>query len=163
MIGFMSISRPLLFSAALGVAGASMPALAQSSAQKSFGQGKASGRLLTRAELRACFTQRDRLRDQADAAQRERDELDREKAELVQQGNALKEQLAALDRDNAEAVAKYNADAAERDRRIDAFEAKIPEFNRKAEALQAERSSFSKQCDNRRYDELDEAAIKNGK
>jgi predicted RNase H-like nuclease (RuvC/YqgF family) len=158
----MSMSRHLLVAAALGLA-ASVPALAQSGAQKSFGQGKAGGPLLTRAELRACFTQRDRLREQADAAQRDRDEVEREKAEVVQQGNTLKEQLAALDRTNAEAVAKHNADAAERDRRIDALETRINEFNRRTEALQAERTSFSKQCDNRRYDERDEAAIKSGK
>jgi predicted RNase H-like nuclease (RuvC/YqgF family) len=159
MIWAMVIPRSLLIVAALAVA---MSAFAQSG-QKSFGQGKPGGPLLSRTELRACFTQRDRLREQADAAQRERDELDREKAEVVQQGSALKEQLATLDRTNAEAVNKYNADAVERDRRIDALEAKINEFNRKAEALQAERTGFSKQCDNRRYDERDELAIKNGK
>ena len=78
-------------------------------------------------------------------------------------GNALKEQLAALDRTSQEAVDRYNAQAAERDKRIDAFEARMPPFNEKVENLANERAAFSKRCDNRRYDELDEIAIRKGK
>lgn len=126
-----------------------------------FGQGK--GKLLTREELRACLTQQDRIRTDNEAAARERDQLEKEKGELVQQGQALKDQLATLDRTNAEAVAKFNEASAERDKRIDAFEARMPVFNAKVEALQKTRQSFSEQCDNRRYDEDDEIAIRKGK
>jgi chromosome segregation ATPase len=131
--------------------------------QGRFGQGKVSGPLLTRTELRACFAQQERIHSQGEVATREREVLDREKADLVRQGEALKEQLAALDRSSQEAVDKYNAQAAERDRLIDAFEARMPAFNAKVEALQAERDGFAKRCENRRYDELDEFAIKRGK
>jgi predicted RNase H-like nuclease (RuvC/YqgF family) len=126
-----------------------------------FGQGK--GKLLTREELRSCMAQQARIREQNEAATREREALEKEKADIVQGGQALKDQLATLDRTNQEAVTQYNEAVAARDKRIDAFEARMPEFNGKVEALQKEREAFSSQCDNRRYDEDDEIAIRKGK
>jgi hypothetical protein len=136
---------------------------AQSTAARGFGQGKAGGPMLTRAELRDCLAQQDRIRTQNEAAAREREVFDTEKAELVQQGHALKEQLAVLDRTSQEAVDGYNTQAAERDRRIEAFEARMPAFNEKAQALTAERDAFAKRCGSRRYDERDEIAIRKGR
>ena len=78
-------------------------------------------------------------------------------------GQSLKEQLAALDRSSQEAVDQYNGRAAARDQRIDALEARMAPFNARVEAVAAERAAFGKRCDNRRYDERDEIAIKNGK
>ena len=158
-------SRTLLLPLAAALCLASTPPVshAQATAARSFGKGKASGPILTRTELRACLAQQDRVRAQNEAAAREREVLDKEKAELVQQGDALKEQLAALDRSSQEAVDKYNAQAAERDQRIDAFEARMPAFNEKLQAFANEREAFARRCDNRRYDELDEIAIRKGK
>ncbi len=149
--------------AALCLASTTPAAHAQAGAARSFGQGKAGGPLLSRAELRACFAQQDRIRAQNETAARERELLDKERTELVQQGNALKEQLAALDRTSQEAVDKYNAQAVQRDQRIDALEARMPAFNEKLEALANERDAFSRRCENRRYDELDEIAVRKGK
>lgn len=131
--------------------------------QGSFGQGKGSGALLTRAELRQCLSQQDSLRKSDDELRRERQALDDEKGALVRLGAELKEQLAMLDRSSQEAVDQYNARAAARDQRIDALEARMTPFNARVEAIAAERASFGKRCDNRRYDERDEIAIKNGK
>jgi hypothetical protein len=132
-------------------------------AQGSFGQGKGSGPLLTRAELRQCLSQQDSLRTSDEELRRERQALDNEKSELVRLGTELKEQLAALDRSSQEAVDQYNGRAAARDQRIDALEARMAPFNARVEAVAAERAAFGKRCDNRRYDERDEIAIKNGK
>jgi DNA repair exonuclease SbcCD ATPase subunit len=156
----------ILLAASVAVAA---PALVQAQTAKprpakktaAFGQGK--GLLLTRAELRACLDLQERVRTQNDAANREREQLDHEKSEIVQQGQTLKEQLGTLDRTNAEAVAKYNEAATDRDKRIDAFEARMGPFNEKVEALQKEREAFVRQCDNRRYDEDDEIAIRKGR
>lgn len=155
----------LPLAAALCLITAAPLALAQAAPakQNSFGKGKAGGPLLTRAELRSCFALQDRIRDLNEVAARERAVLDKEKAELVQEGTVLNEQLAALDRTSQEAVDRYNAQASERDRRIDAFEARMPAFNGKVEALAGERAIWSRQCENRRYDEIDEIQIRRGK
>ena len=131
--------------------------------QGSFGSGKPGGPLLTRDELRACFALQDRIRTESDAAARERDALEQEKAEVVRQGDALKERLATLDRSSQEAVDQYNADARARDQRIDALEARLTPFNQKAVALAADRATWGRSCENRRYDEIDEIQIQRGK
>lgn len=128
---------------------------------RAFGKpDKGSGLLLTRAQLRDCMALQDRR--QADAAEsaKQRAEMEREKAELLRDGDALKEQLAALDRTSQEAVDQYNERAGARDRRIDAFEVRTTDFNKRVEALQALNGQFAANCDNRRYDEADEAAIR---
>lgn len=137
-----------------------VPAAAQTPVRKG---DKSGGPLLTRAELRACMAQQDRIRELSAATVRERELLDKEKAELVAKGEALKAQLETLDRSDPVAVERYNAEATGRDQRIDAFEARMPPFNAKVEALAAERESLRSRCENRRYDELDEIQIKRGK
>ena len=143
-------------------------ALAQTSGaaprkQGSFGTPRPGQPLLTRDELRACFALQSRIREGGEAAPRERDALEKEKAEIVRQGEVLKEQLAALDRSSQEAVDRYNAEAVARDRRIDAFEARMAPYNQKVEALLGDRDAWSKGCESRRYDEIDEIQIQRGK
>jgi hypothetical protein len=151
----------LLCGGAIALLLAAAGAAAQTPVPK--GAKKPAGPLLTRAELRACFAQRDQIRDRNEALTRERAELDQERADLVALGDALKSRLETMDRADPIAVSAYNADAAERDRRIDAFEARMPPFNERTEALARERESWSRRCDNRHYDELDEIAIRRGK
>ena len=124
---------------------------------------KSSEPLLTRTELRACMAQQERIDATNAAAMREREGLDKEKAEILQFSSDLKEQLVTLDRTSQEAVDKYNADALERDRRIDVFEARMTPFNQKVEALAADREDWKKNCANRPYDEIDEIQIRRGK
>ena len=128
-----------------------------------FGKGKSGGPLLTRAELRECMAQQPRVRAHGADTVKAQAELDQEKAELARLGAALKEQLAALDRTSAEAVAAHNEQALAIDKRVDEYAAAIPAFNAKVEALLKEREAFAKACENRRFDEKDEIAIKNGK
>lgn len=127
-----------------------------------FGQAK-GGPLLTRAQLRDCLTQQDRVKAQGDEALKLRTRIEAEQADLVARGAQLKEQLAALDRSSQEAVDAYNAQAAERDKAIDALEERTTAYNARVEALQAEKATFAKACDNRRYDERDETDIRAGK
>ena len=131
--------------------------------ESSFGKGKASGPLLTRAQLRDCMARQERVRAQTDETFKLQSVLEQDKAEIAKSGAALKEQFAALDRGNAEAVDAYNAQALARDKLIDDYEARTPPFNAKVESLQLERAAFAKGCENRRFDEVDEIAIKNGK
>jgi hypothetical protein len=131
--------------------------------QSSFGKGKPSGPLLTRAQLRECLAQQERVRVQTEETVKLQAGLERDKAEIARLGVSLKEQLAALDRSNAEAVDAHNTQAQAHDKMIDDYEARVPQFNAKVESLQAQRAGFTKGCENRRYDEVDEIAIKNGK
>jgi hypothetical protein len=138
-----------------------LPAHAQ---QGSFGvKSKAGGPLLSREQLRECMALDQRVRTLGDETVKAQAELDKEKAEIARIGAGLKEQLAALDRTSADAVAAYNEQAQAFDKRVDAYNAASAPFNAKADTLKSEREAFAKGCENRRYDEKDEIAIRNGK
>jgi chromosome segregation ATPase len=151
--------RPALL-AAFAFAVAAPPVAAQS---KSLGTGKPSGALLTRNELRHCLASQDRLKAQREQAQKQQDQLAKEKADIERLGSELKEQLATLERTSQEQVDRYNAQAAERDRLIDAWETRTTAFNTQAAAINAEAAAWKRGCENRRYDENDELLIKAGK
>lgn len=131
--------------------------------ESSFGKGKGSGAYLTREQLRSCLSQQARLASRDEEMLKEQAALASEKADFARSGVELNEQLAALDRTNPEVVNAYNERAAARDKGIDAYEARVPGFNERVEAARAERETFGKACDNRRYFEEDEIAIRKGK
>ena len=131
--------------------------------ERSLGKAKPGGPLMTRAELRDCLARQERGRQEASELLAEQEKLSAEKAALVLQGETLKQQLGALDRSNAEAVATYNEQALARDAAIDALSVRSTAFNSRVEAAQATRSAYVTSCENRRYDERDEIAIRNGK
>ena len=149
----------LLVAAAL----AATPSLAAERKEKSFGKGKPGGLLLTPAQLRDCLARQDRVHAGSDETAKQQASLAADRAEIDRRGAALKDQLATLDRTSAEAVAAYNEQAQERDRLVDTYEAAVPAFNARVEALKAEQAAFAKACENRRYDEADELAIRKGK
>ena len=131
--------------------------------ESSFGKGKATGPLLTRAQLRECMAQQERMRVMTEEAVTLQTQFNAEKADLAQRGVVLKEELALLDRTNVQAVEQYNAKAAARDKSIDAFEAGTETYNKRVKRLTAEREIFVSGCENRRYDEKDEIAVQQGK
>lgn len=137
--------------------------MAAHAADKPATKGKGSGPLLTRAELRECMARPPRLAAESEELRKQQAANDADKLQIVQQGDALKEQLATLDRTSAEAVAAYNEKAQARDARVDAYNAANAALNTRVEALQAKRSAYIADCQNRIYDEKDEIAIKNGK
>lgn len=121
--------------------------------------GKPIEPLLTREELRDCLERQNRLRESTAQLAALQAELEREKAELLREGEALKADLGTLDRSDAAAVERYNGRATARDRRIDAFEPRVAEFNAKAQGLSDDRAAFARQCENRKFDEKDEKAL----
>jgi len=151
----------------LALAAALSPATSPAAEEKLklgiFGNGKGIGPLLTRTELRECFAIQERVRSGSESATAERAQLDKDKAELVRQGNELKADLETLDRTSVDAIEQYKARAQARDRAIDEFDARSSAYNAKVDGLQKERGSFQQRCDNRRFDQLDEAAIRSGK
>lgn len=129
--------------------------------KKEGGFGKsASGAYLTKDQLRVCLARQDKVRAQNDEMGKEQAELTTMKAEIQRSGETLKGKLEALDRTNAEAVAAYNDEAAARDKRIDEFQTRADAFNARVEANKAEQDAFGKGCENRRYFEDDEIAIR---
>lgn len=140
-----------------------LAAAAAHAADKPAAKGKGSGPLLTRAELRECMAQPARIAAESEEVRKQQAANEADKAQIVQQGKTLEEQLATLDRTSAEAVAAYNEKAQARDARVDAYNAANAAVNTRVEALQAKRSAYLTDCENRRYDEKDEIAIKSGK
>lgn len=128
-----------------------------------FGSGKGAGPLMTRAELRECLAIEARVLDGTQSAAREREQLEKEKAELIRQGDALKAELETLDRTSAEAIEAYRSRVQARDKAIDEFDVRSDSFNTRVGALDADRSTFKQRCDNRRFDQADEAALRKGK
>ena len=119
--------------------------------------------IMERSELRASMASKDRMQQQRDAIDRLQNELQAEKGELQKSGDELKEQLAALDRSNVEAVQKHVDTNNAREKRIDAYEARAAEYNAKVDTLKSEKDRYAQDCENRRFDEKDEIAIKKGK
>ncbi len=119
--------------------------------------------LLTREELRACMARQAKLHQDRDGLVQVKSSLDSEKESIVQTGATLKDQLAALDRTNEEQVTKYVDTNNAREKRIDAFEQTSKDYNTKLESLEAANAAYKKDCEDRRYDEKDEIAIKKGK
>jgi predicted nucleic acid-binding Zn-ribbon protein len=131
--------------------------------EASFGGGKGSGAFLTRNQLRDCMAQQAKVKQtQADMVALQ-DKLAADKAEIGKTGETLKADLEALDRTNPEAVSAYNERAVARDKRIDEYQQQVDQFNARVDPVRAERDAFSKACENRRYFEDDEIAIRKGK
>ena len=131
--------------------------------EAAFGKGKATGAYLNREQLRACLGQQSGIARQDADLLKEQAAITALQAEVARLGPGLKDQLAALDRSNAEAVNAYNEQATARDKMIDDYEARVSQFNTRVEAAKADRDAFAKACDSRRYFEDDETAIKKGR
>lgn len=128
-----------------------------------FGSGKGAGPLMTRAELRECLAIESRVVEGSRSALREREQLEKDKAELIRQGEVLKSEFEALDKTSLEALQAHRDKELARDKAIDEFDARSNAFNTRIGALEADRATFNQRCDNRRFDQADEAAIRKGK
>ncbi|HUG21871.1 hypothetical protein [Piscinibacter sp.] len=131
--------------------------------EKSFGKATGKSLLLSRDELKACMAVQERLRTGREDAGRQKAELEQQKQELERSATQLEEQLVWLDRYDKEQVDRYNQQAAERDQAIAALQARRTNFNTQAETINADTQAYARNCENRRFDEEDELAIKAGK
>lgn len=156
-------SRSLLGALCLLALTGPLLANAQKTKEGSLGKGKAGGPLMTRTQLRDCMAQQQRISVQGEETLALQARFEREKTELQRLGAGLKDELAALDRTSVALVDQYNAKAAARDQMIDDFEARAPAYNLRVQQLKTDREAYAGACENRRFDERDEIAIKNGK
>ncbi|MEO8153014.1 MAG: hypothetical protein ABI605_08090 [Rhizobacter sp.] len=152
-----------LAAVSLALAGASLHAASPKPREGTLGGGKASGPIMSMAQLRACVAQQSHIQVQADETAKTQKQLSTDRAEIDRSAAALKESMATLDRTNQEAVQVYVDRAKAHDKLIDTYEAAVPLFNTKAEALQTERADYAKACEGRRYLEDDYKDIKAGK
>jgi len=153
--------RPLLISMLLlcaAVQAADPPKKAPS-----VGDGKGTGALLTRDQLRDCLMREEGLKSRHAQATQLQTSLGAEQTELDRLAAALKEQAGSVDLKNAEAVAAYNAQVQSRQKLADDYNARAAQFNAQSQALQDEGEAFRKACDNRRFDDKDAAALRSGK
>jgi len=158
-------NRALILAALVATALAAAPAAraADKTAKEGTPAGKGGGAFLTKEQLRACMTQKAHAAQLDDDLGREQTALAAAKDEVGRSGETLKAQLETIDRTSAEAVAAYNEQAQARDRQIDAYQARVTAFNARVEAAKVEREAYGKSCENRRFFEEDEIAIKKGK
>jgi len=125
--------------------------------------GKGSGPMLTKEQLRGCISLKTRVAQQEEDLTKEQAALASTKDEIVSGGDTLKARLETLDRTSAEAVAAYNEQTETRDKQIDDYQARVTAFNTRVESGKADRDAYAKGCENRRFFEEDEIAIKKSK
>ena len=118
--------------------------------------------LLTRDQLRACMALQARNKERAVEVTRLQSEVTAQTDEVKRDGEALRADLATLDRSNADAVNIYNQRAANRTRQVVDFEARVADFNTKVQAFDDGRASYARDCENRKFDEKDEKALLKG-
>jgi prefoldin subunit 5 len=152
--------RFVYFVASLALATSSLQAAPR---EGTLGVGKAAGPIMTKAQLRSCMAQQGRIHSQNDELAKRQQQLDSERDVLERESAALKEALASVDRTDKAAVEAYVARAQAHDKVIDEHQARVPAFNAQVEALQTERTAYTKACENRRYLEDDLKDIKAGK
>lgn len=125
--------------------------------------GKASGKRLTRDELRACLKQESELKTTGAQLEQAQATLDGERAEIQRLGATLEAERAQVDATSEAAVNAYNEKVKARLALVDAHNARLPAFNAQADQLDALRRSFTSGCADRPYDEADYFAIQRGK
>lgn len=139
------------------------PAAKTVTAKTSTPPAKPKSLLLSRDELRECMSTKTRLAQEHEETAQLQAQLAADKQALVQSGEELKLELAALDRTSEELVQQHVDKHNAREQRVQAFQARAAEFNARAQELNAQREAYVKACENKRYDEADELAIRRGK
>lgn len=115
--------------------------------------------LLTRDQLKACMDLKASNKAQGEEVTRMHADIQAQTDAVKRDGEALRADLATLDRTNADAVSAYNQRTADRNRQVADFEVKVSDFNAKVKAFDDARERYIRDCDNRKYDEKDEKAL----
>ena len=92
-----------------------------------------------------------------------RNQLETDQVELKKNEEALRAEMDALNKANADAVTAMNARIAEHEQKVRAWNERNDALTASIEAHRTSDDRWASQCADRRYDELDEIAIKQGK
>jgi chromosome segregation ATPase len=90
-------------------------------------------------------------------------QLETDRAELKKNEDALRAEMDALNKTNADAATAMNARIAEHEQKVRAWNARNDALTASIESHRTSDERWASQCADRRYDELDEIAIKQGK
>ncbi len=166
------------------LAAATLAAAAVSTMAQTAGGKADTDKLMTRAELRACFKEQDTIKTERVNIERDRVALDADYSPLKLERDAMERELAAIealkaestkvDQTNAEAVAAYNqkmTDAVNNyNQKRGAVDSKTEAWNGRNAAAKEREKAFTEtqdkwkaSCSNRRYREDDEKAVRAGK
>ena len=97
------------------------------------------------------------------AAEKLREELNKENEALVKRQTELQAERTALTTRSEQVVKDFNARATALDQRVASWNERNNKMNRDGEALTIERETWVAECGDRRYREDDEKAILSGK
>ena len=123
------------------------------------GDGPASGKQLTKEQLRQCLQMQPRLKTEGDRATHGRAELDALKGEFDRLEAELQRERAAVDPSDKAAVDAYNAKLAKRKELVAEYNAKLPSANEQAQRYNALQDDWKSDCEDRPYSEADYASI----
>ncbi len=149
-VGALSLAAPPAWQAAAAQGRAATPAL---------GDGPPRGARLSQAQLRACLDLQPQVTQQSEAITRAKAELDADKLEFDRFEAQLKTDRDRLDTGDKAAVDAYNARLEQRQRMVAEYTAAVPAFSERAQAYNALQQRWSRDCDDRPYDEDDYAAV----
>ena len=155
--------RALLVFVIAGFAAAGSWAADKASAPKAAASRPAKVPILTPAQLRDCENQKSALRTQNDAYVKAKEGIDAEAASIQRRNAELDDELAKTDRTSQPAVDAYMAKVNDFNEASKALQARVADYNAMAPKQKALKDNYEKTCETRRYDDRDLADIKRGK
>jgi hypothetical protein len=111
--------------------------------------------VLTPGQLRDCLSQKDKLHAQKDDVLKTKAAIDADKAAIDAADAALDKDVQTLDKTSQQAVDDYNTRVRAREQMFGSYKDKVDVYNGKVDALSTSQDSYSKACENRRYDQRD--------
>jgi len=123
------------------------------------GDGPATGRQLTREQLRQCLQIQPQLKTRGDEATRARAELDALKKDFDRLDSELQSDRTGLNASDRVAVDAYNAKLARRKEIVAEYNAKLPAASDQAQRYNTLQEQWKSGCDDHPYSEADYASI----
>ena len=123
------------------------------------GDGPATGRQLTREQLRQCLQMQPQLKTRGDEATHARAELDALKKDFDRLDAELQAERARVNSSDKAAVDAYNAKLARRKDMVAEYNAKQPAVNEQAQRYNTLQDHWKSGCEDRPYSEADYASI----
>jgi len=123
------------------------------------GDGPATGRQLTREQLRQCQQIQPQLKTRGDEATRARAELDALKKDFDRLDSELQSDRTGLNASDKVAVDAYNAKLARRKEIVAEYNAKLPAASDQAQRYNTLQEQWKSGCDDHPYSEADYASI----
>ena len=124
---------------------------------------KAASAVMSKEELRQCLDQKESVRVETENLDKSRTALANAKVTIEKRSTELSERFVVLDRTSASAVDAHNADVAEREKSVDAFQRQVEGFNANVVSVREHQQAFEKACGNKLYEVRDENAIRKAK